>query len=173
MNFRANENTSSHVEAYPSCKVPKEVITAAVIGTVWKETTAAGKERRVKADRLSSNSGLKFGLRPFADWRSQNSVEIVENWPVGLREYVDVLIRSPGDLAANADILSVKKEISRKRGVAVPATTSDKLASDAGFPLTVPKPKATSICWAPARRATTNNMQKAAKSNDSLFKVRS
>ena len=82
---------------------------------------SASEEALIKTKTLGPDSRLKFRLRSFANRRREYSVEIVQNWTIGLTEDVNVLVGAPGYFTANPYVLFEKQEVATEAGVTAPS----------------------------------------------------
>jgi len=113
MSFGTYKNVVGHIQANSCAHVRQEMVAAIEIGAAAERT--AGKKLLVKAQTLETNSTLEIQLRPLAQLRSINSVDVVKNGTVWLEEIVNVLVGSPGDFPAYSEILLEQKVAAERR----------------------------------------------------------
>jgi len=118
MGFRAQEDVLGHIKAKAASKMSQEMVAA---GVVRATDEIAGKKWLIKAQALGSNSCLQFGLNVLAYRRSVNSIEIIKNWTIRCREDVHVLVGTPGNLTANAEVSVEKQKVAAERRVSASA----------------------------------------------------
>ncbi len=113
MSFGAYKDVVGHIEANSAGYVRQEMVAAIEIGAPAEIT--AGKKRLIKAQTLKTNSALEIQLCPLPQLRSINSVEIIKNWTVWLKEVVNVLVGPPGDFRTYSEILLEQKVAAERR----------------------------------------------------------
>lgn len=123
MRLRTHEDVMPNKQTNASADVGSKMVAAAVIGAAEEIT---GEDRAIKADAQCADAALKLGLRAFADGRRPHRVDIIENWPIRLKELIDVLMRTPGNFGAHAKVLP-KQKIAAKLGIAAAAQTRSRM----------------------------------------------
>src|SRR5215467_6930697 len=123
--FRPQENVAGNVQTNAAAKMSQEVVAALEIGATRE---AAGDKWRVEAEALAADPRLKLGLHVLADRRSPDRVEIVKDRPVRREEDVHVLVGSPRDLAADAEIFLEEEKVSAERRITAAADALRRVA---------------------------------------------
>lgn len=114
MSFWPDEGISPEVITYVGADVSCKMVAAHVIGAA-SEVVAV--ELGVEAQVLATNSSHHIAAKFFAKFASVDGVEIVKDRPIGSRGEetgiafsVECLMRSPGNLATEAQMVLQNKE---------------------------------------------------------------
>ena len=126
MGFRPDKNAWRHIESQPRTGVEKKVVAALKVGTADKITL---EKRCVETQALCTDSTLEFYLRPLTEGRRINSIEVIENWSVGIEKDVHVLATPPGHVAAQTEVFLPEQKIAAESGIGASANALRRMVS--------------------------------------------
>ncbi len=106
MSFRAHEKVAVEIVAKASADVTHEVIAA---DEVRATDCPASGESLVEAQALPTDASHHFSRSMLAQFGSVDSVEIIEQWTVGLESAIQILTSAPGQFTADSELLFQQK----------------------------------------------------------------
>lgn len=114
MRFRSDKNAPRDIKAESATYVCEEVIAALKVRATRK---VAREEWLVKPKTLQPDTALQLSLSSLAQRGSKHSVEVVKDGTVGIKKDVHILVTTPGDFPARAEVFLIKKEIAAEGGI--------------------------------------------------------
>jgi len=78
------------------------------------------EKRLVEPQTLKPDSTLEIELRSLAQLRAVHGIEVIEDWTIGLKKDVHVLVGTPRHLRAHTEVL-LEKKVAAKRGITTAA----------------------------------------------------
>ena len=106
MSFRSHEKVAVEIVAKASADVTHKVIAADEVSAADR---AASGESLIEAQALPSDAGHYLSRRMLAEFWGVDSIEVIEEWTIGLESSVEILTSAPGQLAADSELLFQKQ----------------------------------------------------------------